>query len=104
MAEIRNHAILVTTEGQASWNAPFAMKAQAPKRLAAWKRLPVVHQPMETARNAPSIATAPVQPAYSHSTSMIILSGMAAPCRHRCRSHRRRKMNTAFALEPHGNH
>jgi hypothetical protein len=63
IAEIRNQATFVTTEGHASWNAPLMMKAMAPRRFAVWKALPVFSQPMETARKALRIAAAPAQPA-----------------------------------------
>ena len=70
-AEMRNQAIFVTTDGHASWNAPLTMKAQAPRRFAIWKPRPAFNQPMETARYALSIATAPAQPESSHSSSMM---------------------------------
>lgn len=70
MAEMRTQATFVTTEGHAPWKAPLTIKAQAPRRLAVWKRLPAFNQPMETPKYAPSIATAPAQPATSHSSSI----------------------------------
>ncbi|MDT4881878.1 hypothetical protein FQZ97_1177680 [compost metagenome] len=74
-AEMRNQAMFVTTEGQASWKAPLIMKAQEPRRFAVWKSLPAFSQPMETDRYALRMATAPAQPAISHSSSMMSFQG-----------------------------
>jgi hypothetical protein len=78
MAEMRNHAIFVATDGHAWWNAPLTIKAQAPRRFAVWKPLPAFNQFMETARYALSIAAAPAQPAISHSSSMAFLQVLPA--------------------------
>src|SRR5687767_13285185 len=67
---MRNQATLVTTDGQAPWNAPLTMKAQEPRRFAVWKPLPAFSHPMDTERYAVSIATAPAQPDSSNSSSM----------------------------------
>jgi hypothetical protein len=74
-AEMRYLAIFVTSDGHASWKAPLIMKAQAPRRFAAWKPLPAFSHPMDTARKALRIATAPAQPEISNSSSMMSFQG-----------------------------